>query len=122
MDGHGTAGAVLPALACSGAAHLTRPATARVRLRTSRCVLRTPHSLTSTTSTPTSSSCLPSCAQNVVAFAGGEADRQLIAQHEFYFPTASGQPGRSGPPRFDVLLVSYDMLRKASGWRLAGAL
>ena len=52
--------------------------------------------------------------QNVVVYAGGRVDQDIIRKHEFWFPNSKGRSS-SGPYRFNVLLTSYEtMLRDKS--------
>jgi hypothetical protein len=44
----------------------------------------------------------PSSLQNVVLYAGSGRDRDIIAEHEFWYN------GARGPTRFNVLLASYE--------------
>lgn len=44
----------------------------------------------------------PSSLQNVVLYAGSGRDRDIIAEHEFWYS------GARGPTRFNVLLASYE--------------
>lgn len=55
--------------------------------------------------------------QNVVLYSGSAADRELIRDHEFHYKVANwskGKPARraSGQLKFNVLLASYEMVRK----------
>ena len=55
--------------------------------------------------------------QNVVLYNGSAADRELIREHEFrYKPTnwtkGKSAPRASGQLKFNVLLASYEMVRK----------
>lgn len=40
--------------------------------------------------------------QNVVQYAGGRADREVIRKHEFFYP---GDKSKNKQTKFDVLLV-----------------
>ena len=55
--------------------------------------------------------------QNVVLYNGSAADREIIRDHEFRYKSSSSYKGKTtraaaGRLKFDVLLASYEMVRK----------
>ena len=59
----------------------------------------------------------PAWLQNVVLYNGSAADRELIKEHEFHYKAANWSKGKatpraSGQLKFNVLLASYEMVRK----------
>jgi len=55
--------------------------------------------------------------QNVVLYNGSAADREIIRDHEFWYKSSSRYKGKTtraaaGRLKFDVLLASYEMVRK----------
>ena len=55
--------------------------------------------------------------QNVVLYNGSATDRELIRDHEFRYKAANWSKGKaahraSGRLKFNVLLASYEMVRK----------
>ena len=55
--------------------------------------------------------------QNVVLYNGSAVDREMIRDHEFRYKASSSTKGRAvrqatGQLKFNVLLASYEMLRK----------
>ena len=55
--------------------------------------------------------------QNVVLYNGSAADRELIRDHEFHYRATNWSKGKpahraSGQLKFNVLLASYELVRK----------
>ena len=50
------------------------------------------------------------CLQNVVLYSGSAKDREMIREHEFKYKTRVG--GSQDRTKFNVLLASYEMVRK----------